>query len=137
MRRVIQEDTTGCGLACIAMLSGRKYKDVRQIALNELEFNDGGEFYTGTRDLVYLGQCFSLKIGKRLRKFKSFDLLPNKAILAINYKEKSDTWHSVVFHRTHKEQYVLDPKKSIKTSKRIDLLRIAKSTTHWLGVECT
>ena len=87
MRRVIQEDTTGCGLACIAMLSGRKYKDVRQVALNEFEFDDGGAFYTGTRDLVNLGQCFSLKIGNRRRKFKSFDLLPNKAILAINYKK--------------------------------------------------
>lgn len=135
MRRVIQEDTTGCGLACIAMLSGRKYKEVRKAALSELQFDEGGEFYTGTSDLVYLGQGFDLKIGKRRRKFKGFDLLPNKAILAINYKEKSDSWHWVVFHRNNKEQYVLDPKKSIKTAKRTDLTRIAKNTTHWLGVE--
>ena len=108
MRRVIQEDTTGCGLACIAMLSGRSYKEVRNLALKELGFEDNGEFYTGTSHLVSLGQEFDLKIGKRRRKFKSFDLLPNKVILAINYKEKSDTWHWVVFHRTNKEQYILD-----------------------------
>lgn len=136
MRRVVQEDATGCGLACIAMLSGRKYQEVKNLAVSDLDFDNEGYFYTGTRDLVQLGESFGLKVGTRRRKFKKFDLLPNKAILAINYKEKSDTWHWVVFHRSNKEQYVLDPKKSIKNTKRKDLLRIAKNTTHWLAVEC-
>ena len=43
MERVIQQDGTGCGLACVAMLSGRTYETVRDKAMDVLPpmFNDG------------------------------------------------------------------------------------------------
>jgi ABC-type bacteriocin/lantibiotic exporter with double-glycine peptidase domain len=136
MRRIVQVDATGCGLACIAILAKTNYKKVRELALELLGFEDDGVFYTGTSDLVKIGKELNLIISSRRRKFKTFDNLPNKAILAINYKSKTDAWHWVVFHRTESEEYVLDPKKSIKRNKRKDLNRIAKKTTHWLGVDC-
>lgn len=134
MRRIIQEDKTGCGLACIAMLSGRKYKEIRKVAVTEHGFDEDGEFYTQTKHLTALGQRFGLEIGSRRRKFKDYSSLPDRAILAINYKEATDTWHRVIFHRTAKEEYVLDPKQSIKTAKRKDLSRISRKATYWLGV---
>jgi len=137
VRRIIQQDTTGCGLACIAMLAKTSYKKVKALAIKNLDFDNDGEFYTNTKDLVFLGKNYSIEIGSRRRKFKGYGHLPDKAILAINYKESSDTWHWVIYHRTRNEEYVLDPKKSIKTNKRTDLTRIAKNTTHWLGVVCT
>lgn len=136
MKRVVQQDSTGCGIACIAMLAGKTYAEVRKYALKTLSLDECGPFYTNTNDLVKLGNQYELNVGVRRRKFKSFDILPDKAILAINYKENTNTWHWVVFHRTSSEQYVLDPKKSIKNNKRKDLARIASKATHWLGVKC-
>lgn len=135
MRRVVQQDSTGCGIACVAMLAGKTYVQVRKLALEILSLEEGDPFYTGTKDLVSLGERYNLKIGVRRRKFKAFEALPDKAILAINYKQNTDTWHWVVFHRTAKEPYVLDPKKSIKKDKRKDLESIANKATHWLGVD--
>ena len=42
MERVIQQDGTGCGLACVAMLAGEKYETVRDKAIDVLPplFND-------------------------------------------------------------------------------------------------
>ena len=43
MERVIQQDRTGCGLACVAMLVGEEYETVRDQAIHVLpeKFNDG------------------------------------------------------------------------------------------------
>lgn len=99
------------------MLAGKTYSQVRKLALSMLAFNEGGPFYTATKDLVSLGKRYNLTIDVRRRKFKSYEALPGKAILAINYREEADTWHWVVFHRTAHERYVLDPKKASNPAK--------------------
>lgn len=134
MRRVVQKDATGCGLACIAMLAERKYEEVKSLAMEELNFEIDGYFYTQTKHLVALGNKFNIKIGKRRRKFKGYKFLPDKAILAINYDKEFNSWHWVVYHRSASGDYVLDPGKNIKQNKRTDLDRIASKTKHWLGV---
>jgi len=123
MRRIRQRDPTGCGLACIAMIAGTNYEKVRDIAV-ELGWDETGDFYTGNRDLRDLGKYFGIEIGKIRRPFKSFDALPEAAILAINYKKQSDTWHWVVYRRTRNGEFVYDPNQSIKTNKRKDFGRI-------------
>ena len=124
MRRVKQGDPTGCGLACIAMLAGSDYNTVRELAIKELGFEDSGAFYTGTNHLRYLSDSFNIELGKKRRQFKSFEALPEIAILAINYKEDSDTWHWVVYRRTINDEFVYDPRKNIKANKRRDFGRI-------------
>lgn len=34
IKRVIQEDSTGCGIACVAMVAGISYAEAKQITLN-------------------------------------------------------------------------------------------------------
>ena len=43
MERIIQQDGTGCGIACVAMLVGEEYETVRDQAIKVLPplFNDG------------------------------------------------------------------------------------------------
>lgn len=123
MKRIIQEDSTGCGLACIAMLANKTYKTVRKVA-ERLEIKNQDKFYTGTKDLRELSQYFGIDIGFKRVKFNSYKSLPNIAILAINYREKSENWHWVVYYRTDNDEYVLDPKKTIKTDRRKDFSRI-------------
>jgi len=124
LRRVRQRDPTGCGLACIAMIAGTNYEKVRDIAVNELGWNEAEAFYTGTRDLRELSRYFGVDVGKRRRPFKTFQSLPTVAILAINYKEQTDTWHWVVFHRIEDNPVIYDPNQSIKNDKRRDFGRI-------------
>jgi len=124
MRRIRQRDSTGCGLACIAMVAGINYEDVRAIAVSKLGWDETGDFYTGTRDLRDLAGYFGIAVGKRRRSFKSFNALPDTAILANNYKEQTDTWHWVVFHRIEGKPVIYDPNQSIKNDKRRDFGRI-------------
>lgn len=124
MRRVKQGDPTGCGFACIAMLSGASYDEIKNIAITDLDYEGSGDFYTGTRELRYLASKNNVELGKRRRTFKSLDALPETAILAINHEDKLDTWHWVVYCRKPNEEYVYDPKKSIKSNKRTDFGRM-------------
>lgn len=106
------------------MLADTDYSSVRKLAVKQLGFDDSGTFYTGTKHLKDLGKNFNIELGKKRRQFKSFQELPDMAILAINYKEYSDTWHWVVYRRTSNDEFVFDPKKNIKTNKRRDFGRI-------------
>ena len=124
MRRVKQGDPTGCGLACIAMLANTNYEEVKEVAIKKLGFNKSGTFYTGTRHLRELAGHFKIELGKKRRKFKRFEELPETTILAINYNKKSDTWHWVVYRREPNDEFVYDPKKNIKSNKRRDFRRI-------------
>ncbi len=134
IRRIVQKDRTGCGLACIAMLAECEYSQVKKAYLELFERASNDEYYTRAPDLRKLGQAFSLDIGGRRRKFKNFQDLPKLAILAINYREDEGTWHWVVFCRTADEKFVLDPKKSVKSERRTDFGRLAKNTRWFVSV---
>jgi len=106
------------------MLANTRYETVREIAVKKFDFDGNGQFYTGTKELRELGSYFKITIGKRRRKFKDFYLLPDIAILAINYNKSTETWHWVVFRRTANDEFVYDPKQQIKTTRRRDFGRI-------------
>lgn len=135
MKRVIQQDRTGCGLACVAMISNASYQSVRSAAINSYGLGKRGKFYTSTPKLSDLGKDFGVSIGRRRRKFNGFENLPPLSILSINYDEAENTWHWVVCVKSKAGIYILDPSKKIKQKKRTDLNRISKSATHWVLVE--
>lgn len=137
MKRVVQEDATGCGIACIAMLANINYQSAKDTAIETLNFKYEGAFYTTASDLKKLGSIYNLKIGGRRRRFKEINLLPSLCILAINYSENEDTWHWVVYSRSNTEEFVLDPKKAIKSDKRMDLRRIGLKTSWFIEVKRT
>ena len=135
MDRVVQEDITGCGLAGVAMLACLEYAQVKAVALEVLGLELCDDLYTSASQLSKLGKKFDLDIGGRRRVFKDFQSLPELAILAINYFEQHDTWHWVVFCRTESESFVLDPKKSVKSERRLDFSRLAKNTKWFMSVK--
>ena len=135
MRRIEQEDSTGCGLACIAMLAGTTYKKVKRKAIDKSEIPKEGPFYTDTPNLYRLGQVFGLKIGQRCvclndkrirvrKETKARRVPPDKAILAINRRQNDNTWHWVVYRRAQDGEYFLDPRQGIKSERREDFGRI-------------
>lgn len=124
IRRVKQDDRTGCGIACIAIITGESYERIRSLAINELRFSEDGPFYTQVSHLKILASKFGIELPQRIRKFKNWESLPDVAIVAINYCKESHTWHWVVYRREKDSQYVIDPKKSVKSNKRTDFGRM-------------
>lgn len=125
IKRIKQGDRTGCGIACIAMLAERRYEEIRKIAVSDPGFERQGDFYTRARNLRKLGESVGVVIqAERPMKFKCWDGLPDKAIIAINPKNNCQTWHWVVFVRENGLDFVLDPKPSVKSDHRTDFGRM-------------
>lgn len=122
---VKQQDATGCGLACIAMLARKRYATVRTKAMeNKTELREGfgkrGNFNTGLNDLGSIAGWFELSLVRRvmfrdqtttsIENFTNFvnDLaLGCNAILAINRRQQGEKWHWVVWDSERGR--VLDP----------------------------
>ncbi|WP_341678703.1 cysteine peptidase family C39 domain-containing protein [Niveibacterium sp. SC-1] len=122
MRRVIQEDSTGCGLACVAMLAGRSYQAVKKQAHSVLKTWPRGprSFYTTKSHLKALLAEYGVRHGN-YRKADSWEKLnADLAIVAINL-QANDNWHWVVFRRDGSDRYLLDPR--AKSERRIDFWR--------------
>jgi hypothetical protein len=69
---------------------------------------------------------FGIKTGSREFPFRSWEGLPDHALLAIKWHlEKGRSyWHWVVFVRETGQSYVLDSKKSLRSNRRTDFGRM-------------
>ncbi|WP_082783655.1 cysteine peptidase family C39 domain-containing protein [Snodgrassella sp. CFCC 13594] len=121
--RIIQEDSTGCGLACAAMLGRTTYSRAKSLAIELGIVSNHPPFYTSSRELSLLLSELGLhpSKGRRLSHWESLKCL---SVVGINYNDKTDTWHWVVYVPSANGGYVLDPKKSIKSDKREDFNRM-------------
>ncbi len=119
---VIQEDVTGCGIACAAMLAGKTYHAAKKRGKNLGIFPDDRNLYSDIFDLRMLLESYNIRIGKKV-PFSNWKALPSTAIVAINYKAdiESPTWHWAVFHRGDSGPVVLDPSRRLKSNVRTDL----------------
>ncbi|NWK59845.1 hypothetical protein HYI04_10685 [Acinetobacter sp. SwsAc2] len=124
IKRVIQEDSTGCGIACIAMVAGISYAEAKQITLNnEILKKSVKNFYTTTKDLVNVLNSIGIESSKG-RKVRYWSSINTISIVGINFLETTDTWHWVLFIPNEDTGYVLDPSKRVKTEKRTDFSRM-------------
>lgn len=124
IKRVIQEDSTGCGIACIAMVAGISYAEAKQITLNnEILKKSVKNFYTTTKDLVNILNSIGIESSKG-RKVRYWSSINTISIVGINFLETTDTWHWVLFIPNEDTGYVLDPSKRVKTEKRTDFSRM-------------
>ena len=123
IKRILQEDATGCGLACIAMIVGETYAEVKKIALDNEILEEKRTFYTTSSDLITILDHFHVK-AKKGRKVSHWPSVQTLSIVAINYKENNDSWHWVVYVPDENQGYVLDPHKKIKNDQRVDFSRM-------------
>jgi ABC-type bacteriocin/lantibiotic exporter with double-glycine peptidase domain len=121
---VIQEDVTGCGLACIAMLSHKTYDDIKDCILSKGIIKSKKNFMTNNSQIIRIGKEFGVTLEKR-KKFQRWNDIPSTSLVSINFrhiKSKSE-WHWIVFVKENGEKpYFLDPleNKKQKKSKRFD-----------------
>ena len=122
INRVIQEDETGCGIACVAMLSKRPYAQVKSLA-NELNIDvSNTELYTDTAYVRQLLEVHKVKADATEQPFESWDTLPEKCLLAlrISEEENAEGWHWTVFERVFGLKKVYDPAPYINALFRTD-----------------
>lgn len=122
MNPVVQEETTGCGIASVANIVGKTYSEMKAIA------NDMGIYATDESlwsDTQYVRKMLS-KLGVETSAeeipFESWSSLPDVALLSIKYHQEDGVnfWHWVVFKRVGKNEIVLDSASYLKSNIRTD-----------------
>ena len=126
MKPVIQEDTTGCGIAAVAALAGVNYRQARQRAARVGIDPEDRTLWSDTAYVRRLLAAYGLRALPGEQPFSDWQGLPERALLAIKWHRENGKpfWHWVVFVRAGQEAFVLDSKRSLKHNLRRDFGRM-------------
>jgi ABC-type bacteriocin/lantibiotic exporter with double-glycine peptidase domain len=102
----VQEDDAGCGIACVAMVTGKTYRQAKRFFLERIFLPTDRKPHTRHYQLRRALRKLGIATEKRLfRKWRSIETL---SVVPIN--RRSDTgWHWVVFVPNGARPYILDP----------------------------
>lgn len=126
MRPVIQEESTGCGIASSAAIAGISYHEARAVANAMGIYADDQALWSDTLYVRRLLSELGVKTGRTELPFNGWNALPDCALLAIKWRKVSGKpfWHWVVFVREGDQEYVLDSKMALKHHIRRDFWRM-------------
>ena len=126
MKPVLQQENTGCAIASSAALAGISYKKAKSIANSLGVYAEDSTLWSETNYIRKILKKLNVKISKTETPFKSWEVLPECALLAIKWhmEKGKPYWHWVVYVRENNNEYVLDSSKRIKNNKRTDFGRI-------------
>lgn len=122
IKPIIQKETSGCGIACVAMLAGTSYDETKRIA-NQLGINAEDEkLWSETNYVRKLLNEYGIEASPSETQFTGWDALPDLALLAIKYRIENGRplWHWVVFCRQEGQEVVLDPAAYLEKNERTD-----------------
>ena len=126
MKPVIQQEKTGCAIACSAAIAGVSYEEARKMANSMGIYADDSALWSQTSCIRRLLTKLGIQTGKKEIPFTRWELLPNCALLSIKWHLENGQpyWHWAVFIRDGELQYVLDSKRSLKSNIRTDFGRM-------------
>lgn len=126
MELVIQEEVTGCGIACIAALSGLSYQEAKALANGLGISSEDSELWSDTRHVRDLLRHLDIPVSSQEVPFSSWEELPKPALIATKWHIENGrpSWHWAIFWRGPNGPVVFDPKKSLTRHTRIDFWRI-------------
>lgn len=126
MEPVIQEETTGCGIAASAALAGVSYAEAKRRANALCIHAADASLWSETAYVRRLLREFGISVSPHETPFESWERVPNKALMAIKWRMERGKpfWHWVVFVRDGGQAKVLDSKKTLKSNIRQDFGRI-------------
>jgi len=122
MTVIIQEETTGCGIASVANIVGQSYAEVKAKANAMGIFADDNTLYSDTQYVRNLLREYNVQVSSNETPFKSWETLPDVALLSIKYHEENGLffWHWVVFKRVQGRPVILDSAAYLEKNKRLD-----------------
>lgn len=126
MQPVIQEETTGCGIASVAVLAGISYPETKTFAESLGIRACDQKLWSDTTYVRTLLHSLGLVVDEKEHSFSSWDNLPALALLAIKWRIENGNpfWHWVVFWRSPSGPVVFDSKKSLRSHIRTDFERM-------------
>lgn len=132
---VIQEETTGCGIASAAAIAGVSYAAAKKAANGLGIFVEDARLWSDTAHMRRLLDYYGFRTVRKEIAFRSWSSLPDLALLAIKWhvERKQPFWHWVVFIRDTNGASVLDSKKSLRRHRRTDFGRMKPKW--FIGIE--
>lgn len=126
MKRVVQEEITGCAIASAAAIAGMTYAETKKIANSMGIYAEDSKLWSETTYMYNLLKKLGIEAVNNESAFNNWESLPDVALLSTKWHmEKGKAyWHWAVFVREDSGSYILDSKKSLKTNKRTDFGRI-------------
>lgn len=110
LKPVIQEEPTGCGIAAVANILGKTYPEMKALANSKGIYAEDQSLWSDTQYVRRMLADAGLKTTDTEIPFKTWDALPDLALLAIKHHQKDgkNFWHWVVFKRIDGKPLVLD-----------------------------
>ncbi len=102
-----QEDDTGCGIACVSMITGKDYQEVKSVLMKLKGWkNSDRNLYTRATDLSPLLGKFGIK--SEIKKSSSWQDITGASIVGVD--RKNGYFHWVVSIKDSKRFIIIDPK---------------------------
>lgn len=119
---VIQEETTGCGIASAANILGKTYGEMKAIANGLGIYASDRSLWSDTQHVRRMLAFGGVRTSADEIPFVSWDALPDVALLSIKHHQEQgiDYWHWVVFQRMNDQSFVLDSASYLPTNIRRD-----------------
>nr|WP_300311061.1 hypothetical protein [Halomonas sp.] len=122
MKSVIQEETSGCGIASVANILGKTYPEMKAIANAMGIFAEDESLWSDTQYVRRLLTTAGVEVSTDEIPFESWSALPDQALLSIKHHQEGgkNFWHWVVFKRVNGKEVVLDSASYLPSNTRTD-----------------
>lgn len=122
MKPVVQEETSGCGIAAVANILGKSYSEMKAIANAMGIYAEDKSLWSDTQYVRRMLASAKVVTSADEIPFEAWEALPDLALLAIKYHQQEDRnfWHWVVFKRENGEAVVLDSASYLPANIRTD-----------------
>ncbi|MDO8826175.1 cysteine peptidase family C39 domain-containing protein [Methylophaga sp.] len=122
MKPVIQEETSGCGIAAVANILGKTYSEMKSIANAMGIYAEDQSLWSDTLYVRQMLDRSGFETSADETPFEAWDTLPDLALLAIKYHQENgkNFWHWVVFKRENGQAVVLDSASYLPSNIRTD-----------------
>ena len=123
---VVQEETTGCGIAAVANILGKTYSEMKAIANGLGIYADDTALWSDTKYVRTLLNNAGVTTSDDEIPFTLWDNLPDTALLAIKHHQEDgkNFWHWVVFKRIDGKAMVLDSAAYLDSNIRTDFFEM-------------
>lgn len=122
LKSIIQEETTGCGIASVANILGRTYSEMKGVANAMGIYASDKSLWSDTQYVRRMLSSAGVKTSTEEIPFESWEALPDLALLSIKHhrEEGKSFWHWVVFKRVGGQPFVLDSASYLPSNIRQD-----------------
>ena len=122
LKPVIQEEPTGCGIAAVANILGKRYAQMKAIANAAGIYAQDQSLWSDTQYGRTLLRNAGVETSDGEVPFQSWSELPHLAVLSIKHHQRDgkNFWHWVVFKRTDGQPLVLDSASYLASNARTD-----------------